>query len=506
MLLLGLDESRGFAPVAVDAAKLASDLASACADQLEPPIRAEIDIVEVDGSPVVVAVIDDLPTGRKPCYLKSRGMERGAFLRTHDGDRVLGTYEIHVLVSSHSQPLDELLVVPGATIDDLEDGLVTALTRRLRATRGRLFSRATDDEILRLLGVTSDAPNGPSVTLAGLLTLGRYPQQFFPQLDVTFVAYPTITGEPLADGTRFLDNQSMDGPIPTMVDDTLAAVRRNMKRRSIVVGLGRQDRWEYPEEAVREVVANALMRRDYHPLTHGTQVRVALYPDRLEVASPGGLFGPIAREDLLAEPISSSRNARLDKLLEDVEIEGTGRTVCEKRGSGLIAAAAALRGVGIEPPELIDVVREFRVVIRNHGLLDDTGLAWLATIDTADLNDRQCLGLAFPPPPRQDHEPAVPHHHRMRRPYRHPRAHGTPATSGNSPTEEPDEHKRARRWLHPKFLFRAMTVPAVGFIWLLIGRTLRWCDIDLVNATARIEQSMCATRSARGCRHQGHQD
>ena len=51
-----------------------------------------------------------------------------------------------------------------------------------------------------------------------------------------------------------------------------------------------------------------------------------------------------------------------------------------------------------------------------------------------------------------------------------------------------------------------MTVPAVGFIWLLIGCTLRWCDIDLVNATARIEQSVCATRSDWGCRHQGHQD
>lgn len=180
-----------------------------------------------------------------------------------------------------------------------------------------------------------------------------------------------------------------------MVNETLAALRRNMKRRSIVVGLGREDRWEYPEEAVREVVANALMHRDYHPLAHGAQVRVGLYPDRLEIASPGGLYGPIAREDLLAEPVSSSRNARLAKLLEDVEIEGTGRTVCENRGSGLIAAAAALRTVGIEPPELIDVVREFRVVVRNHGLLDDTALAWLATIDTAGLNDRQRLGLAF---------------------------------------------------------------------------------------------------------------
>jgi len=50
------------------------------------------------------------------------------------------------------------------------------------------------------------------------------------------------------------------------------------------------------------------MHRDYHPLAHGTQVRVALYPDRLEVTSPGGLHGPVSREDLLAEAVSSSRN------------------------------------------------------------------------------------------------------------------------------------------------------------------------------------------------------
>jgi ATP-dependent DNA helicase RecG len=164
---------------------------------------------------------------------------------------------------------------------------------------------------------------------------------------------------------------------------------------SIVVGLGREDRWEYPEEAVREIVANALMHRDYHPPAHGAQVRIALYPDRVEVTSPGGLYGPIAHEDLGAEPVSSSRNARLAKLLEDVEVAGTGRTVCEHRGSGLIGTAAALRTAGIEPPELVDNVREFRVVIRNHGLLDDEAISWLSMIDTAGLNDRQRLVLAF---------------------------------------------------------------------------------------------------------------
>ncbi len=395
MLILGLNEADGFATVDIDAPKLAADLASACADQLEPPIRLEIDIADVGGRPVVVALIDELPTARKPCFVKSRGIDRGSYLRTHDGDRALSTYEVHVLQSSRGQPLDDMAAVQGATVSDLDSDLVASLLRRLRATRGRVFADADDDEALRLMGVIVDGDDGPVVTLAGLLALGRYPQQFFPQLDITFVAFPTTTGEPLGDGTRFLDNQSIDGPIPTMVAEMLTAMRRNMKRRSIVVGLGREDRWEYPEEAVREVVANALMHRDYNPLAHGAQVRVAMYPDRFEIASPGGLHGPIAREDLLAEPVSSSRNSRLAKLLEDVEVIGTGRTVCENRGSGLLATAAALRDAGIEPPKLVDVVREFRVIIRNHGLLDEDALAWLSGIDTAGLNDRQRLGLAY---------------------------------------------------------------------------------------------------------------
>lgn len=93
MLILDLDEAAGFVAAEIDAAKLASDLASACADQLEPPIRPDIDIAMVDGRSVVVAVIEGLPPGRKPCYVKSRGMDRGSYIRTHDGDRRLGTYD-----------------------------------------------------------------------------------------------------------------------------------------------------------------------------------------------------------------------------------------------------------------------------------------------------------------------------------------------------------------------------------------------------------------------------
>ena len=391
LLILGLDEHDGFRPVPIDAGKLAADLAAACADQLEPPIRAEVDIALVDDQVVVVALISPLPVDQRPCYVKSKGIERGSFLRTHDGDRALTTYEVHILRSSQGQPADDQVVVSGAELTDLDAGLVDALVKRLRETRGPIFRDLTDEEALRLLRVVVGLPaGGLGVTLGGLLALGR-----FPQLNVTFVAYPPTPGEPLADGPRFTDNQSTAGPIPVMVAECLAVLRRNMRRRSLVAGVGREDRWEYPEEAVRELVANALMHRDYHPLAHGTQVRVSLYPDRLEVASPGGLYGPIAPEDLLAEPVSSSRNQFLAKLLEDVVVPGTNRTVCENRGSGLVATASALRRAGLEPPALDVSVREFRAVVANHGLLDDDALAWLSTIDTAGLTDRQRLGLAF---------------------------------------------------------------------------------------------------------------
>ncbi len=182
LLLFGLDESAGFAVVDLDVAQLASDLAAACAEQLDPPIRPEIDVISVDGRWVVAASIDELPADRKPCFVKSKGMDRGSFIRTHDGDRRLTTYEVHVLASSRGQPIDDRAPVEGATVADLDEQLVERLLARLRSTRGGVFARTDDATALRMMGVVVDSDDGPRITLAGLLALGRFPQQFHPQL------------------------------------------------------------------------------------------------------------------------------------------------------------------------------------------------------------------------------------------------------------------------------------------------------------------------------------
>lgn len=100
-------------------------------------------------------------------------------------------------------------------------------------------------------------------------------------------------GELGPEGERFLENVTVDGPIPVILQEVTAALRRNMSRAAIVRGLGREDRYDYPTEVIRELVTNALMHRDYSPESRGTQVQIELYPDRLVVKNEGGLSGGV---------------------------------------------------------------------------------------------------------------------------------------------------------------------------------------------------------------------
>lgn len=117
--------------------------------------------------------------------------------------------------------------------------------------------------------------------------------------------------------TRFLDNVTLRGSIPEIISEALVVLRRNLSARAITVDGGREDRLDFPLAAIREAVANALMHRDYSPVTRGTQVQIDLRPDSLVIRSPGGLYGPITVEDLGDIDVSSSRNATLGQLLSD---------------------------------------------------------------------------------------------------------------------------------------------------------------------------------------------
>lgn len=397
VLLLGVDESAEFEVVGVeDPAKIQADLASLC-DRMIPPLRPVIEVHWIDGRAVVTVEIAELPFTEKPCYYAPAGLVGGAYVRVADGDRRLTQYEVLALLERRHQPRHDDEPVEDARLDDLDQELLARFLNRVRSRRGRHWREMSDVEILRAFHVVTQ--HGPHLvpTLAGYLCFATYPQERFPNLCITFVRYPTDhPGEAGLGGERFLDNDKLVGPMATMVADALDVIKRNMRRRDVVRGLFREEVWEYPEAVLREALVNAVGHRDYSPLARGTPVQVQMYPSRLVVRNPGGLFGPVTVEDLGRPGVQASRNQFLMNILEELPAGTNGEALCEHRGSGIAAMLATLRRAGMQPPIFEDKLISFEVTFSNASLLDPETLQWLERrTGSLPLTDSQRLALAY---------------------------------------------------------------------------------------------------------------
>ena len=110
-------------------------------------------------------------------------------------------YEVTQLLANQGQPTDDQQPVREAALADLDPQAVSALLARVRERSPRAFAAVPDDVALTRLGVLVRDGENLVPSLAGLLCLGIYQQQFFPQLNVTFVALPgTTMGETTQDG------------------------------------------------------------------------------------------------------------------------------------------------------------------------------------------------------------------------------------------------------------------------------------------------------------------
>jgi predicted HTH transcriptional regulator len=120
----------------------------------------------------------------------------------------------------------------------------------------------------------------------------------------------------------------------------MAFVERNMKTESRIESVYRQDIPEYPEVAVREVLTNAVMHRDYNS---PQKIMLWMFDDRLEVENPGGLLGGLTIEALLARPRSYPRNKLLMRLAKDMGL-------VEEGAIGILSIFAEMRENGSPEP------------------------------------------------------------------------------------------------------------------------------------------------------------
>ncbi len=147
-------------------------------------------------------------------------------------------------------------------------------------------------------------------TAAGILLLCRDPSAVFPQCRILADAYRGAE----ADGDP-RDHEDIRGPIPLTVDRAIAFIDRNTRHPMKVVGLNRVRLDEYPVEALREALVNAVVHRQYEDA--GRKILLELFSDRVVLSSPGlppapitianlrkGKYRPCSRNPVLAQCLS----------------------------------------------------------------------------------------------------------------------------------------------------------------------------------------------------------
>lgn len=389
VLLFGLDENSNFDVVGVgNAHHLQEEISNLATSEMEPVLRPEFTMEEIEGRVVVAVEVSELAAERKPCYYKPAGLQKGSYIRVGNTNRRMTDYEIFGYISARTQPSFDEEPVAGATLEDLDRAKVEHHLSQLRRTRPQAaYLNQPFEQVLKQLRIVQEVNGELRPTLAGLLVFGKYLQAFEPQLVITFLQfYGTTETEKTPRGERFLDNRKFEGPIPEMVENAVNHVLASIRKSSLIEGLWRRDVPEYPEEAVREAVVNAVAHRDYSQFVRGSYIQIRLFADRLEVQSPGGLYGTVTEETLEEE--QSTRNRVLMRLMEDLHL-------VENRGSGIQTMIESMRKANLEPPRFRDKRSSFWVTFRSHTLMSPEAIGWLNQFADRPLSDNQRLALVY---------------------------------------------------------------------------------------------------------------
>lgn len=354
-IVFGIDESDGYSICGVyDAADLQKKIMEQSL-QMEPVIRPLCTVADIEGRTVVCAEIQEIDIFSKPCFYKGAGRLKGSYIRVADGDRLMSEYEVYSFEAFRKKVQDELRITERADKSDIQTTAFKKYLIELKTKKTNL-AELPEDKICRLQGFIADS----RPTLAGVMLFSDYPQAFYPQLCITAVSVPgtemSVTGNV---GERFIDNQRIDGTLSQMINGALKFVRNNMKTKTIIddeTGK-RRDKTEYPVIAVRELLLNALIHRDYSIHTDSTPIMIRRFADRLEIENPGGLYGRMTI-DQLGKVSADTRNPFIANAMEIMN-------ETENRYSGIPTVLAAMEEYGLPAPVFISERGIFKVILYN---------------------------------------------------------------------------------------------------------------------------------------------
>lgn len=391
IIVFGIKEDRNMETIEVvgglDLAILQEKIVSLLNEAMRSVGNFDLRILSYENTPLLVLLIDETPDERKPCYLYNLSLPRGACIREGNTDRVITDEEMRAFIRNTSVFKFDRTKAIGAIIDQLSTEKVKDFLTKSAVKSGRIgvVDNNPTQEVMNNLGIIDEFEDGVFPTVAGFLIFSQnLPQKIkaFSRYVVRCVRYK---GDSVA--SPIVDKLDVDGTLDQHIEVIQKFILRNIPLGAKIVGAKRVEQYEYPEDAIRELVANAIIHRDY--MITETYTQINIFSNRLEISNPGNLPPGVTIENI--KDSQFSRNEVIAQILKDMDY-------LEEYGRGIDIVFSRMSEWGLLDPIFKNMSNSFRVTLlgsKFRELNERQITIWNLLQDKKRITSRECRNL-FP--------------------------------------------------------------------------------------------------------------
>jgi len=326
----------------------------------EPRVIPGVENMKIENKDVVTIQIKEFPI--KPVSAKGK-----CFRRVGNSNRVMTPQEIADMHINSTGMSWDIMPAKDISIKDLDLKKIKKYIKKASNTgRKKISGEEKPLQVLEKLGLIKKE----QVSWAALLLFGKDDKHFLHQAGIHCGRFK--------EETIVIDDRIIVGAIINQVDEVMDFIRKNINVKFVMTGEPtREESWDYPLEALREAVINAVCHRDY---TIPSNVEIRIYDDRLIIRNPGGLPLGITIDDLHKPHSSVLRNKGIGGVLYDIGW-------IEQWGSGIEKMCKACSKAGLPEPQF-EEYQGFRVTFRK----DIYTVEYLRSLG---FNERQIKALKY---------------------------------------------------------------------------------------------------------------
>lgn len=320
-------------------------ITNAISDSCTPVIVPDITLQTIEGKTIIIV---EITSGRqRPYYIKSQGMENGTYIRVAGSTRPAESEQIQEMYYESAGRSYDCLIRKDITITEEEINEVCQMMKKVALSNCKneyqcSSVKTVTKNTLLSWGILAEENGKIYPTNAYVFLLGL--DSFLSRIQCGVFKGTTRA--------VFVDRREYTGPLWKQIENAYQFVLRNIHLGAKIEGIYRQDVYELPPESIRELIVNAAVHCSF---LQSSLIQIAVFDDRLEITSPGGLLPGVTIEKM-KEGYSKVRNHAIASAFSYMNI-------IEQWGSGIPRIIREVSEYGLSAPEFIDMECALRINI-----------------------------------------------------------------------------------------------------------------------------------------------